>query len=208
MRVLLLSPHTDDVELGAGGLVCRLLEEGGHTFRLLVFSQCEDSLGPGMAPDTLEREFKACADFLGVADRQVFDFAVRTMPEHRQGILEALVRARKDFRPDLVVAPSLDDVHQDHGTVAQEALRAFKSSATILGYELPWNNLTFSARVLVRLTKDQVWHKWQAMQHYASQQTLGRDYFSWEFVQSWARMRGAQCGTPYAEAFDVLRAVV
>lgn len=208
MRVLLLSPHTDDVELGAGGLVCRMLEQGGHTFRWLVFSRCEDSLAPGMPPDTLEREFHAAANFLGIADRQVLDFAVRTMPAHRQEILEILVRARKDFNPELVIAPTMDDVHQDHATVAQETVRAFKSSATILGYELPWNNVTFSSRLLVRLTKDQVTRKWQAMEHYHSQQSLGRECFSREFVQSWARMRGAQCGALYAEAFDVLRAVL
>jgi len=208
MRVLLLSPHTDDVELGAGGLVCRLLEEGGHSFRWLVFSRCEDSLAPGMSADTLEREFTACADFLGVADRRVLDFAVRTMPSHRQEILEALVQARREFSPDLVVAPSGDDVHQDHQTVAAEALRAFKSSATVLGYELPWNHVAFSPTLLVRLTEAQVRRKWQALEHYRSQVSLERDYFSQEFVMSWARTHGAQCGAAYAEAFDVPRAVL
>ncbi|MBN1152473.1 MAG: PIG-L family deacetylase [Dehalococcoidia bacterium] len=207
MRVLLLSPHTDDVELGAGGLVCRMLEDGGHTFRWLVFSRCEDSLAPGMPPDTLEREFNAAAGFLGIADRRVLDFAVRTMPAHRQEILEELVRVRKDFSPDLVLAPTADDVHQDHETVAAEALRAFKSSATILGYELPWNNLTFRSTALVRLSESQVRRKWQVMEHYRSQQSLGREYFSQQFVESWARMRGSQCGAAYAEAFEVLRAV-
>lgn len=207
MRILLLSPHTDDVELGAGGLVCRLLEEGGHNFLWLVFSRCEDSLGAGMPPDTLEREFHACADFLGISDRRVFDLAVRTMPAHRQEILEILVRARKDFQPALVVAPSMDDVHQDHAAVSIEALRAFKSSATILGYELPWNNVSFRSALLVRLTEAQVRRKWHAMEHYHSQLSLGREYFSQSFVESWARTRGAQCGAEYAEAFDVLRAV-
>jgi len=208
MRVLLISPHTDDVELGAGGLVCRLLDEGKHDFRWLVFSRCEDSLGADMPPDTLEREFNASADFLGIRDRDVLGLPVRTMPAHRQEILEALVHARRDFNPELVVAPSLDDVHQDHATVAQEALRAFKSSATLLGYEQPSNNVTFNSRVLVRLTKDHVWRKWQAMEHYRSQQELGRQCFSWSFVLSWATMRGAQCGAPYAEAFDMPRGVV
>jgi len=207
MRVLLLSPHTDDVELGAGGLACRMLEQGGHTFKWLVFSRCEDSLAPGMPPDTLEREFHASADFLGIADRKVLDFEVRTMPARRQEILEELVRVRKDFSPELVVAPSADDVHQDHAAVSIEALRAFKSSATILGYELPWNNVTFNSMLLVRLTKDHVTRKWQAMEHYCSQQSLGREYFSQQFVESWARMRGTQCGAAYAEAFEVLRAV-
>ena len=208
MKVLLLSPHTDDVELGAGGLICRMLEEGGHTFKWLVFSRCSGSLGTQLAPDTLEMEFFQCADFLGISDRQVLDFGVRAMPDHRQEILETLVRMRYDYRPDLVLGPCLEDVHQDHATVAQESLRAFKNCATILGYELPWNNVSFHSRMLVRLTKDHTWRKWEAMQHYKSQQALRREYFSWDFVSSWAVMVGAQCGAPYGEAFEVIRAVL
>lgn len=207
MKVLLLSPHTDDVELGAGGLICRMLEDGGHTFKWLVFSRCSASLGSHLAPDTLENEFHRCADFLGISDRQVLDYGVRTMPDHRQEVLETLVQVKADFQPDLVLGPCLEDVHQDHSTIARESLRAFKNCATILGYELPWNNVSFSARMLVRLTRDHTWRKWQAMQHYESQQTLRREYFSWDFVSSWAVMVGAQCGAQYGEAFEVIRAV-
>jgi LmbE family N-acetylglucosaminyl deacetylase len=161
-----------------------------------------------MPHDTLEREFLASADFLGIADRRLLGYSVRTMPAQRHEILEELVQVRRDFQPTLVVAPCLDDVHQDHGTIAQESLRAFKDSATILGYALPWDNVTFNSRLLVRLTKEQVTKKWQAIAHYQSQVQLGRQYFSQEFVESWARIRGAQCGAMYAEAFDVLRAVL
>jgi len=208
MKVLLLSPHTDDIELGAGGLVCRLLDEGCHTFKWIVFSRCEHSLSLAMPRDTLEREFYASADFLGIADRELLDYGVRTMPARRHEILDALVQLRREFQPTLVVAPCLDDVHQDHATIAQESLRAFKNSATILGYSLPWNNVAFNSRLLVRLTREQVWRKWQATSHYRSQQELGREYFSWTFVSSWATTIGAQCGAPYGEAFEVLRAVV
>ena len=207
MRVLLLSPHTDDVEIGAGGLVSRLQAEGGHSFRWLVFSRCEDSLPAGMSPDTLEREFRASAEVHGIADTRVLDYAVRTMPSHRQEILEVLVAERRDFKPDLVVLPSSHDVHQDHATVHAEAVRAFKSGATLLGYELPWNNLSFDASLLVRLTGEHMSRKWEAMQQYRSQLALGRNYFSWEFVQSWGMTRGVQCGADYAEAFEVIRAV-
>ncbi|NLE96167.1 MAG: PIG-L family deacetylase [Dehalococcoidia bacterium] len=207
MRVLLLSPHTDDIEIGAGGLICRLQEEGCHTFKWLAFSRCCVSLGPDMPADTLECEFHECADFLGIDDRHVLDYPVRAMPAYRQEILEALMQTRRDFNPDVVVAPCLEDVHQDHSTVAQEALRAFKCSASVLGYELPWNNVSFSSRVFVRLTEAQVRRKWLALAHYHSQQRLGRTYFCEGFVSSWARMRGAQCGAMFAEAFDVPRAV-
>jgi LmbE family N-acetylglucosaminyl deacetylase len=98
-------------------------------------------------------------------------------------------------------------VHQDHATIALESFRAFKNSCTMLGYELPWNNVAFHSRMLVRLTREHTRRKWQAMQHYRSQQYLCREYFSWDFVLSWATMVGAQCGTRYAEAFEVLRVI-
>lgn len=208
MRVLLLSPHADDVELGAGGLVCRLIEEGGHAFKWLVFSRCEDSLGAHMAPEILEQEFGACADFLGLKDREILDFAVRRMPDRRQEILEHLVRVKREFAPDVVVTPVPGDLHQDHETIAAEALRAFKSSATLIGYGSPWNNVDFRSTLIVRLTEKQVLRKWRALQHYRSQIELGRAYFSQELIMSWARMRGAACGAPFAEAFEIMRAVL
>ena len=73
----------------------------------------------------------------------VHDFDVRTFPERRQDILELLVALWDEWRPDVVFQPSHHDVHQDHQTIAQEGLRAFKRT-TILGYEIPWNNFEFS----------------------------------------------------------------
>src|ERR1700758_4174297 len=72
----------------------------------------------------------------------VHDFDVRTFPERRQEILEALVALWEEWKPDVVFQPSLHDVHQDHRTVAEEGLRAFKRT-TILGYEIPWGVFEF-----------------------------------------------------------------
>ena len=79
----------------------------------------------------------------------VHDFDVRTFPDHRQAILELLIEIWNDWQPDCVFQPSLHDVHQDHQTIAQEGLRAFKRT-TILGYEIPWNNFDFSYQAVHR----------------------------------------------------------
>ncbi len=206
--MLLLSPHTDDVEIGAGGLVSRLQSAGRHRFRWIVFSSCRESLPDEWSPDLIESEFRSASQLLGVNDVVVLDYAVRTMPERRQEILEMLVKVRREFQPELVVAPSLNDVHQDHATVAQEGLRAFKNSSTILGYELPWNMCGFVAKVLVRLTAADVERKWEALSQYSSQSSLGRLYFEREAVYSWARARGLECGSAYAEAFELPRGIL
>ena len=80
----------------------------------------------------------------------VHDFDVRTFPDHRQDILELLVALWEEWQPDVVFQPSHHDVHQDHQTIAQEGLRAFKRT-TILGYEIPWNNFDFSYGAYISL---------------------------------------------------------
>ena len=53
-----------------------------------------------------------------------------------------LIQLRNDIQPDLVVIPCSQDVHQDHQTIHNEAVRAFRH-ISIIGYELIWNNLSF-----------------------------------------------------------------
>jgi hypothetical protein len=47
--------------------------------------------------------------------------------------------------------------------------------------------------------------KWDALQEYKSQFELARPYFSWEFIEGLARVRGVQVKSTYAEAFEVMR---
>lgn len=98
--------------------------------------------------------------------------------------------------------PSLHDIHQDHTTIAQEGVRAFKNT-TILGYELIWNNLTFNTQCFITLGEKDVQRKILALKEYQSQGQ--RDYLSAEFIYSLAKARGVQVGVEYAEAFEVVR---
>ena len=143
-KALVLAPHTDDGEFGCGGTTARLVEAGSEV-RYVAFSIATRSLPEGFPPDTLAREVREATAELGIPDRNltVHDFDVRTFPEHRQDILELLVALWDEWEPDVVFLPSHHDVHQDHQTIAQEGLRAFKRT-TILGYEIPWNNFEFS----------------------------------------------------------------
>jgi len=206
MRALFISPHTDDVELGAGGTLVKLLEEGNEVY-WVVFSTAEDSLPQGTPPDTLRREFLSVVDDLGLDKGQykILNFRVRYLPEHRQEVLEELVRIKKEYSPDLVVGPSLDDYHQDHQVVAWEMIRAFKNSASIISYELPWNHVRFNTQLFVRLEERYIDRKISLLSHYQSQVSLNRPYFSEDFIRGWARTRGVQVGARYAEAFEVIR---
>jgi LmbE family N-acetylglucosaminyl deacetylase len=205
--VLVLSPHTDDAELGAGGFISKLLEEG-HELYWAVFSTAEDSVPGGMPRDTLKREFLGVIEKLGIEEEKVkiWDFQVRRFDEKRQDILDRLIDFRKSkIIPDLVIAPSTMDLHQDHQVVANECIRAFKSRSSIIGYEQPWNMLSSRADLLVKLEKRHIERKWELLKRYRSQIKLKRPYFKEEFISSLARIRGVQCNHDFAEAFEVMR---
>lgn len=205
-RVLILSPHTDDAELGAGGTIIRLLESDTEIY-WIVFSYAPESLPPGMSPDTLKNEFQNVLQNLDIdrANAMICDFKVRKLHEVRQNILEILVETRNKFQPDLVIGPSLNDFHQDHQVVAQEMVRAFKNSSAIISYELPWNNLNFNTQFFVKLDQHQLNKKIELLKHYKSQVTKGRTYFDDGFITGLARTRGVQVNEEFAEVFEVVR---
>ena len=201
----MLAPHTDDGEFGCGGTMARLVELGCDV-RYVAFSIATRSLPEGFPPDTLAREVREATAELGIpADRlDVRDFDVRTFPERRQEILEALVALWEDWRPDVVFQPSLHDIHQDHQTIAQEGLRAFKRT-TILGYEIPWNNFDFSYQWYVPLEEKHILRKIAALEKYASQQH--RRYANPEYVRNLARTHGINVNREFAEVFQVYRVI-
>ena len=208
MRVLLISPHTDDIEIGAGGTLIKLLQGKDNNFCWVVFSICENAVPQGLSPDTLRNEFTAVASHVSITNYHIHSFPNMNFPASALEILEELDRVKNEFEPDLVIAPSLNDFHQDHRTVAEQAVRVFKKDASIIGYELPWNNLIFQPQLVVKLTQEQMEEKWRILSLYKSQFILKRNYFSKDFIFGWARMRGAQCNAEYAEAFEVTRWVI
>ena len=201
-KILLLAPHPDDPEYSCGGSIAQWSKENEIFYA--AFSPCIESLPDTFAPDTLFKELKAAASVLGIPESNIktFDFPVRRFNEHRQDILELMVELRKTIRPDLVLMPNSNDIHQDHKVIYEEGLRAFKHSC-LLGYELPWNNLVFNSNFHVRISSDELARKWDAINAYESQGI--RAYKSKEFFEGLARMRGLQVNAEYAEAFELIR---
>jgi LmbE family N-acetylglucosaminyl deacetylase len=205
-NVLVLAPHTDDGELGAGGFIAKLVEEGAKV-TYVAFSTAEESVPDHLPKDILKTEVKKATAELGIPSENlvIFSYQVRKLNYVRQEILQELIEIRQGENFDLVLMPSLKDIHQDHTTVAQEALRAFKNT-TILGYELIWNNLSFDTTCFVKLNPEHVTAKHSALQCYKSQSR--REYMQKDFIFSLAKTRGVQIGSEYAESFEVVRWVI
>ena len=205
-RILVLAPHTDDGEFGCGGSIARYIEEGAQVY-YVAFSSCEESLPAGFEQDTLIKEVRSATAALGIPKENLIllNFPVRRFPEHRQAILEEMVKLSREINPQLVMLPSNNDTHQDHNVISSEGFRAFKKS-TMLGFEVPWNNLTFHTSCFVRLQQKHLDTKIKALSFYKSQ--LFRSYASGDFITSLARVRGTQIGVELAEVFETIRWVI
>lgn len=204
--ILVLAPHTDDGEFGCGGTISRYVSHGVRVI-YAAFSAAEQSVLPHLPRDILRTEVRRATAVLGIAheDCLVFDFEVRRFPDLRQSILDKMIELSRTYQPDMVFLPSANDTHQDHQIIAQEGFRAFKRT-TMLGYEVPWNNLDFRTSCFVDLSEENLEKKIRAVNTYDSQKH--RNYASAEFIRSLAVTRGVQIGKRYAESFEVVRWVI
>jgi LmbE family N-acetylglucosaminyl deacetylase len=205
-KILILAPHTDDGELGCGGTIAKFIEEGKEVF-CVAFSSAKKSISNGLPKDILIKEIKEATKALGLLRQNLilYEYDARDFLNYRQEILEELIKLNKNIKPDLVFLPSTFDTHQDHQVISQEGFRAFKKTS-MLGYELPWNNLTFNTEGFVILEEKHVLKKVEALSCYNSQSE--KFYMSKDFVKSLAKTRGVQVGAQYAEVFEVIRWII
>ncbi|MFC2128923.1 PIG-L deacetylase family protein [Bacteroidota bacterium] len=205
-KILILAPHTDDGEFGCGASIAKFFEQGKEVF-YAAFSLAEESVPTPFPKNILETEVRAATKELGIKPENLllYKYKVRNFAYKRQEILEDLVKLNKKIKPDLVFMPCLHDLHQDHSTIAMEGLRAFKKTS-ILGYEIPWNNMDFATQCFITLKDRHVNKKLMALKCYESQKE--KDYASEEFIRSLAITRGTQIGHKYAEVFMVIRWII
>jgi LmbE family N-acetylglucosaminyl deacetylase len=202
-RILVLAPHTDDGELGLGATMASLVQQGNEVF-CYAFSNASKTLPKRFPPNTLEIEFRKAMKILGLEDDNVFisDYEVRTFTYHRQKILDELIKIRNDINPELVFLPSTHDIHQDHQVICNEGIRAFKTRC-ILGYEMPWNNISFPTNCFFVVEEEHIQKKIDALLCYESQKY--RSYINPEFIRALAITRGTQIQVKFAEAFESIR---
>jgi len=143
---------------------------------------------------------------LGVDSNRVLvsRYPVRRFSDYRQELLAELLQLKQRLGPEMVFVTTGTDTHQDHQVLHNEAVRAFKDT-TLWGYELPWNNVDFSAQAFVTLKQEHIDRKWASLQAYQSQFELQRPYFKKEVIYGLSRVRGVQVRTEFAEVFEVVR---
>jgi len=204
VNILVCSPHYDDGVLGCGGALAKLVE-AADSVEYLVFAP----RSPDYSHNVLHSELLKAVKFMGLNEGNInyLDFKTREFPRNRQRILDTIyhLNEKRDFQ--LIFTPSRFDVHQDHQTVTNELLRVYKRlPTTILGYELVLNTFSFNTSVFCGFEERHMDAKLNAFDCFKTQ--MSRVHLSRQLFESNARVRGAQMGVEYAEAFEAIRVIM
>ena len=108
-NILVVGPHPDDQELGMGGSIIRLAQQG-HNVLLLDMTNGEPT--PHGSPQIREREWTAAAKILGVK-RRLLGLTNRQV-EHNLASRHAVAGVIREHQASIVFLPYFEDAHPDH----------------------------------------------------------------------------------------------
>ena len=201
-EIAVVGAHCDDIAIGVGGTLLTLSRSNpGLRARGLVLS--------GGGTEREAEEMHALAAFCPGADVEVMvlDIPDGRAPAHWERIKNHLSDFRRSCNSQVVFGPQRDDAHQDHRLLAELLPTEFRDHL-LLGYEIPkWEadtprpTIYHPLETAVAEEKARLLHK-----HYPSQ--ASRDWFDEQSFLGLSRLRGVQCRTKHAEAFNVEKATV
>jgi len=204
LRVLCLGAHADDIEIGCGGTLLRLLaERPGSSVRWIVFSA--DPVREGEARASAAAFLRDAAR----ADVVIRDFRESYFPAAASEIKDFFETLKPGAPPDLILTHRREDLHQDHRTVAELTWNTFRDHL-ILEYEIPkYEGDLGRPNVFVPLTAAVARRKVeQILLYFASQRA--RAWFRPETFDAVLRLRAIECNAPegFAEGLYARKLVV
>ncbi len=203
-QVLCLGAHSDDIEIGCGGTILKLIEAFPDLeFYWVVFGA------------TGERRAEALASantFLKGAKQktiEVKEFRDGFFPYMGMELKESFEQLKKEVSPDLILTHYRHDLHQDHQLIAHLTWNTFRNHL-ILEYEIPkYDGDLGSPNIFIHLSESNRQRKiTYLMEHFATQSN--KHWFTEETFSSILRLRGIESNAPdkYAEAFYCRKAIL
>jgi len=202
-KILCLGAHSDDIEIGCGGSLLRLLATGQKfDITWVVFSSSEER----------KREARNSSElFLRAAERKeliVKDFRDGFFPFEGAKIKDVF-ESLKGISPDLVFTHNRKDAHQDHRLLAELTGNTFRNHL-VLEYEIPkYDGDMGQPNVFIPLEPEAYEKKVSyLMEAFATQRD--KRWFEKVTFLALMRLRGMECNAPsgYAEAFYCRKLVI
>jgi LmbE family N-acetylglucosaminyl deacetylase len=198
MKILAVGAHPDDIELGAGGTIARHVKEGDEV-HFLVLTYGEKSGDKSERKQEAERSARCLridsVTFGGIPDTKITD-GIETILAI-EGMIDKI-------NPDRIYTQCAKDRHQDHRYAALATFSAGRKTGEIFSYESPDSYPSFAPQYYVQIA-DTISTKIRALKNFQSQQS--KRFFEVGAIRGLAKFRGYQIGSPYAEAFEVVRII-
>ena len=196
-RVLAFGAHPDDMEVGAGGLLARLVEEGA------TVTMCVVSIPANI--DVRRKEAHAGASVIGAQLRFLFDEkASRVEDISMHELVRRMDQLVADTRPDLVITHCQNDLHWDHGLVHRATVSALRRTPCDLLAFVSSPEMNAQVRGYGNCFADiskTIETKLRAIRAHESQ----LPHLDVDSSRDLARAMGRISGHAFAEAFEVLR---
>jgi LmbE family N-acetylglucosaminyl deacetylase len=203
-KVLCLGAHCDDIEIGCGGTILRLIKENPKTeFRWVVFS----------SNPVRKREAAKCARaFLESAARsriEIRTFRDSFFPYQGKAIKESVESIKRGFQPDLIFTHYRHDLHQDHRLISELTWNAFRN-LFILEYEIPKYDGDLGSPNFFVALDDAICRRKIANILGAFRSQAGKQWFSEDTFRALLRIRGMESNVEqkFAEGFHCRKAVL
>jgi LmbE family N-acetylglucosaminyl deacetylase len=199
LSLLAIGAHPDDIEIGAGGLLLGLAESGLRT-RYVVLTG---------TPERQREARDAAHSFMPGAELTIdlFDLPEGRLPDAWGGVKEILEQVARSCSPDVIIAPSPEDAHQDHRTIGEIVPTVFRDQL-YLAYEIPkWDGDLSRPSMYVPMSASTARHKVELL-HKCFPSQRRRDWWDDEVFLGLARLRGMECRARYAEAFTCAKLVI
>jgi LmbE family N-acetylglucosaminyl deacetylase len=196
-RVLCIGAHSDDIEIGCGGTVLKLIEQNP---KLEFYWLCLCS-----NPQRAKEAAASANHFLrGVKKKTIVvkDFRDGFLPYIGAPVKEAFEEIKHTFVPDLIFTHRREDLHQDHRMACELTWNTFRSHM-ILEYEIPKYDADLrSPNYFVPLTDKQAGRKVKSLMRFFGTQK-NKHWFSEDLFEGLMRLRAIEVASPtrYAEAF-------
>jgi LmbE family N-acetylglucosaminyl deacetylase len=195
--ILCLGAHSDDIEIGCGGTILKLLDEYGPLdVHWVVFGA--EGQRTKEAVHSAERFLKSAKNRCVI----VKGFRDSYFPYLGRQVKEFMEQVRDGVSPDLIFTHRRDDLHQDHRLVSELTCCAFRDHR-ILEYEIPKYDADLGRpNLYVPLEEPTCREKIQSI-HEAFASQRGKQWFSDDTYWAMLRLRGIECNSPtrFAEAF-------
>ena len=195
LKILCLGAHSDDIEIGCGGALLKILKENSiEQVEWIVFATNEQR--------KIEAETSAKNYLYGLnkANVSIYEFRDGFLPYHAIEIKEKFEEIKKRINPDIIFTHYRDDRHQDHRLISDLTWNTFRDNM-ILEYEIPkWDGDIGNPNFYVELNEKILNKRNQLLKDCFITQK-GKHWFKEEMFRSLARIRGMESACEFAEAF-------